>query len=112
MASCSISNGLWDVQCAYYVSKAGYYCTVWSLWCEAYLDDVIYSDSWQSHIQQIREVFERLSKENLMLNLAKCVFVQATVVYLGKVVDQGEVCRFQFKVVMILAFPVPGSGQD
>ncbi len=43
--------------------------------CEAYLDDlVIYSDSWQSHIRQIREVFERLSKVNLMLNLAKCDF--------------------------------------
>lgn len=34
--------------------------------CKAYIDDlVIYSDSWHIHIQQIREVFERLTKANL-----------------------------------------------
>ena len=61
--------------------------------CEAYLDDlVIYSDSWQSHIQQTTVV--------------------QTVVYLGKVVGRGEVHPVQSKVEAILAFPVPGSRRD
>lgn len=45
--------------------------------CEAYLDDlVVYSDSLQSHVQQIRKVFERLCKANLTLNLARCELVK------------------------------------
>lgn len=54
---------------------------------EAYRDDlVVYSSSWQNHMQQIREVFERLNKASLTLNLVKCEFGQVIVTYLGKVV--------------------------
>ena len=78
--------------------------------CEAYLDDlVIYSDSWQSHVQQIREVLERLCKANLMLNLAKCELSQVNGTYLGKVVGRGELRSVWSKVEAILAFPAPVS---
>ncbi len=53
--------------------------------CEAYLDDiVIYSSSWDEHVISLREVFSRLAGASLTLNLAKCEFAKATVVYLGK----------------------------
>ena len=81
--------------------------------CEAYLDDVVvHSDTWQDHMEQLSEVFDRLSKANLTLNLAKCDFGQATVVYLGKVVGRGEVRTVQAKVEAIHDFPAPASRRD
>jgi len=81
--------------------------------CAAYLDDiVVYSESWQKHMEQLAEVFERLRRANLTINLAKCDFAQATVVYLEKVVGNGEVRLVQAKVEAILAFSAPASRRD
>lgn len=54
--------------------------------CAVYLDDVvIYSDTWDSNLVCIREIFTgtRLARAKLTLNLAKCEFARATVTYLG-----------------------------
>ncbi|KAL2076972.1 hypothetical protein ACEWY4_027431 [Coilia grayii] len=60
--------------------------------CEAYLDDLIlHSTTWPEHLGLLSTVFQRLSAANLSINLAKCEFGQATVVYLGKVVGGGQV---------------------
>ena len=76
--------------------------------CEAYLDDiVVYSATWDEHVQQLQAVFGRLSEANLTLNLAKCEFGQATVTYLGKVVGRGQVKPVHSKVEAILSFPPP-----
>ena len=38
--------------------------------CDAYIDDlIIASESWEDHIRRIRELFERLSKAKLTINL-------------------------------------------
>ncbi|KAL2102544.1 hypothetical protein ACEWY4_001712 [Coilia grayii] len=81
--------------------------------CEAFLDDVIvYSATWRSHMEDLATVFDRLSKASLTVNLAKCVFGQATVVYLGKVVGRGEVRPVHSKVEAILTFPAPTSRRE
>lgn len=55
------------------------------LCCDACLDDIVVcSVSWAEHISKLREVFIQLRDANLTLNLAKCEFGQATIVYLGK----------------------------
>ena len=60
--------------------------------CAVYLDDVvIYSNTWDDHLSHIQDLFERLEKANLTINLAKCEFAKAMVTYLGKVVGQGHV---------------------
>ncbi len=44
------------------------------------LDDlVIFSNEWTEHLSLLRTVFEHLEIDFLTLNLAKCVFDQATV---------------------------------
>ena len=74
--------------------------------CEAYLDDLlIYSPTWPSHLAHLSTVFRRLSDANLTINLAKCEFGQATVIYLGKVVGRGQVHPVQSKVEAILDYP-------
>lgn len=75
---------------------------------EVYLDDVvIYSNTWEEHLEKLRVVFERLSRASLTLNLAKCEFAKATVTYLGKCVGQGQVRPVEAKVAAIVEFPKP-----
>lgn len=80
---------------------------------EAYLDDlVIYSASWSEHLEQIENLFSRLSRANLTVNLAKCEFGRATVTYLGKIVGGGQVRPVESKVEAITNFPVPKTRRD
>ncbi|KAL2076889.1 hypothetical protein ACEWY4_027519 [Coilia grayii] len=81
--------------------------------CEAYLDDlIVYSATWRAHVEHLTTVFDRLSRANLTVNLAKCVFGQASVVYLGKIVGCGQVRPVQSKVEAILHFPAPTSRRE
>lgn len=55
--------------------------------CALYLDDmVIYSNTWEEHLARIESLVDRLSDAHLTVNLTKCEFAKATVVYLSKVV--------------------------
>ncbi len=76
--------------------------------CAVYLDDVvIYSDTWDVHLERVRELFTRLAEVRLTVNLAKCEFARATVTYLGRVVGQGQVRPVNAKVWAVEQFPVP-----
>ncbi len=68
---------------------------------------LLFSYSWSEHLDQIRELFVRLAKAKLTINLAKCGFGKATVTYLGKVVGQGCVRPNDAKVDAIDKFPTP-----
>lgn len=64
--------------------------------CAVYLDDVlVFSDTWEEHLERLRALFDRLLWAQLTVNLAKCEFAKATVTYLGKVMGQGEVRTIQ-----------------
>lgn len=81
--------------------------------CAVYLDDVVcYADTWVDHLARIRALFQRLVAATLTVNLAKCEFAQATVVYLGKVVGQGKVRPVNAKVVAIENFPPPTTKKE
>ncbi|TWW65065.1 Retrovirus-related Pol polyprotein from transposon 17.6 [Takifugu flavidus] len=81
--------------------------------CAVYLDDVVvFSDTWEDHLQRVRALLERLVWAQLTVNLAKCEFAKATVTYLGKVVGQGVVRPVDVKVVAIQRFPVPLIKKD
>lgn len=76
--------------------------------CAVYLNDVVIcSNTWEEHLAHIESLFDRLSEAHLTVNLAKCDFAQATVVYLGKVVGQGRVCAVQAEVDAVERYPVP-----
>jgi len=80
---------------------------------EAYLDDlVIYSASWSEHVEQLEELFSRLSRANLTVNLVKCEFGRATVTYLGKIVGSGQVRPVESKVEAITNFPMPTTRRE
>ena len=76
--------------------------------CKTYIDDaIIYSEEWDHQTKTIREVFERLSKAKLTINLAKSEFCHATLTFLGHAVGQGQVKSVEAKVKAISDFPVP-----
>ena len=43
--------------------------------CDAHIDDiVIYSDTWEDHVKQLRDFFTRLQNAQLTINLPKSEF--------------------------------------
>ena len=78
--------------------------------CVTYIDDVvIYSDTWQDHIERLEKFLHRLRDVNLVAKLSKCDFVQAKVEYLGYVIGQGTVVPPHSKVEAICNMPRPES---
>ncbi|XP_071483344.1 uncharacterized protein [Diadema antillarum] len=81
--------------------------------CEAYLDDIIvYSHTWEDHLLRVRALFDRLTSANLTVNLRKCEFARAKVVFLGHIVGHGSVKPVEAKVETILNFPRPQSKRE
>lgn len=81
--------------------------------CAVYLDDVVvFSDTWDDHVQRISALFFCLAEACLTTNLAKCEFARATVKYLGQVVGQGRVCPVDAKVQAVVRYPVPTTKKE
>ena len=81
--------------------------------CGAYIDDlVIYSDNWEQHLVQLRDLLFRLRDAKLTVNLVKSEFCHAHVVFLGYVVGQGQVAPVTAKVEAIQRYPVPKDKRD
>ncbi len=60
--------------------------------CMVYVDDVIiYSKSWEDHINHLDAVFTLLNKYNWKIKLKKCKFMKTKIDYLGYRVGNGEV---------------------
>ena len=78
--------------------------------CEGYIDDIIvFSDTWEQHLQRVKAFLTRLRQAQLTANLPKSEFGQACVTYLGHVVGRGEIRPINAKVEAIVSFPVPTS---
>ena len=76
--------------------------------CEGYIDDIIvFSDSWEQHLQQVKAFLTRLRQARLTVNLSKSELGKACVTYLGYVVGQGKIRPINAKVEAIVSFPVP-----
>ena len=58
----------------------------------AYLDDlIIFSDTWEHHLQHLTLILQQLRKANLTVKPQKCQFGMAECVYLGHIVGRGVV---------------------
>ena len=74
----------------------------------AYLDDlIIYSDTWENHLQHLTIILQQLRKANLTVKPQKCQLGMAECVYLGHVVGRGVVRPELSKVEAIQAFTQP-----
>ena len=54
-----------------------------------YLDDImIFSQTWEEHLQHIRQVLQTLQQHKLCANLEKYTFGMTQVIYLGYIIDE------------------------
>jgi transposase InsO family protein len=73
-----------------------------------YLDDItVYSNSYEEHLEHLRQVFETLARHKLFANPAKCVFNKQEVKFCGHIVGNGTVKVMEDKVKAINEWPQP-----
>ena len=81
--------------------------------CLVYLDDVIViGRTFDEHLSNLREVFQRVRDAGLKLKPAKCAFFQEKVFYLGHEVSRKGVATDPTKVDRVAHWPAPKSAKE
>ena len=84
----------------------------WSF-ARAYLDDiVVFSNSWEEHLNHLCQVHECLQKAQLTVNMSKCQFGKSEVHYLGHVIGGGTVKPDPQKLEAVDNYPVPATKKE
>ncbi|MBW0467686.1 hypothetical protein O181_007401, partial [Austropuccinia psidii MF-1] len=79
-------------------------------WMVVYIDDIIiYSETWEDHLQYIDRVLSKCTPINLKISLKKCNFGQQELLALGHKVSGLSLEIDQNKVAAVLQKPVPRS---
>ena len=78
-----------------------------------YLDDLlIYSNSFDQHLTNLRLVFQRLREIGVTLNPEKCQFVMPEVAFLGHKVSADGISTDPDKVAAVERWPTPVTAKD
>lgn len=73
-----------------------------------FFDDIlVYSTTWTSHLQHLKEVLSLMRQHTLYAKLSKCCFGFTTVDYLGHTISQEGVHMDKSKVRAVLDWPLP-----
>jgi transposase InsO family protein len=76
--------------------------------CVCYIDDIlVYSRSFEEHLDHLRLVLERLKQAGLLLKSTKCEFAQRQISFLGHIVSAEGIRTDPAKVVKVEKFPRP-----
>ena len=78
-----------------------------------YIDDIlIFSSSIEEHRVHFRQVLERLQRNGLIINAAKCLFGQNRLRFLGNIVSEKGMAPVACKVDGINSFSTPTNAQS
>lgn len=78
-----------------------------------FFDDIlIYSRSYEEHVEHIRMVLQLLSRDQWKVNLSKCTFAQRQVHYLGHIISQQGVATDPAKVTAVMNWPTPANVKE
>lgn len=73
-----------------------------------YLDDIVVaSPDFETHLDVLRKLYQRLKDANLTVNFKKCVFCRSALKFLGFIVDERGLRTDPDKVSAILSYPTP-----
>lgn len=78
-----------------------------------YLDDIlVFSSSFQKHRHHVRQVLQRLLKNNLFVKPEKCEFHTKEVSFLGYIIKEGSIEMYPKKTQAIREWAAPRSVKD
>ena len=81
--------------------------------CLIYLDDIIiFSKTFEEHLERIENVFKQLERHGLKLKGSKCEFFKTQVQYLGHIVSDKGVQTDPDKISALKKWPVPANIRD
>ncbi|GBO99951.1 Retrovirus-related Pol polyprotein from transposon opus [Eumeta japonica] len=81
--------------------------------CFVYIDDIIiFSKDKQSHLEDIKIIFETLCDANMKVQVDKCEFLKNHVEFLGFIVSENGIKTNPAKVEAITNFPTPKTLKD
>jgi transposase InsO family protein len=81
--------------------------------CFIYLDDlIIFSKTYEEHIERLEMIFQRLEKHNLKLSPKKCSFFQRRVKYVGHIVSENGVEADPEKIDKVVNWPTPTTPEE
>ncbi len=82
-------------------------------WAIVYLDDIlIYSDTFDSHVQHVRAVLKCLIDHQLYAKMEKCEFHQTLTSFLGYIISADGVAMDEKKINSVLNWPTPKTTKD
>ena len=85
---------------------------LWTI-CVVYIDDIlIYSDTWEEHLEAIDKVLDRLIKANLKIKLSKCEFGRTQLQYLGHIINSQGIATDPKKVEAIRLWAPPKTVKE
>ena len=88
-------------------------CTGTSDYTAAYLDDlVIFSNSWEEHLEHLGAVLQHLREAGLTAKPAKCQIGIQQCIYLEYMVGNGEIRSENNKIEALVKFPRPTTKKD
>ena len=70
---------------------------------------IIYSNTWEQHLECVCSLLLRLVEANLTVNLPKCKFRCSHIVFLGHVVGQRQDRPVDTKVRAVANYPIPSD---
>lgn len=81
--------------------------------CLIYLDDlIVFSKTFEEHLQRLRLVLQKLKENNLRLKSSKCSFLKNELEYLGHTVSAQGVKPQDEKIRAVAEYPTPKTVRD
>lgn len=78
-----------------------------------YIDDIlIFSITFEEHIQHLSNLLEAIMKEGFRLKLSKCTFALDSVKYLGHIIRHNSIAPVKDNLISIKNFPIPTNQKN
>lgn len=80
--------------------------------CYSYIDDIlVYSKDHSSHLEHLKQLFERLSQYGVLVNVNKCCFGSPEVTFLGYKITAEGTRPLETKIQVIQEYPPPKTAK-